>query len=153
MNQLPDIDIPTWIRTVSQAETASAQTTVENVFFKIASPSSDEFIRFRRAVAILLLLGQQEVVIKAVDEMHAGIRPDRFGTNEISRFRSSEIDKAVKIANSLSNCFATDDREPNSQVKARLEAVLLEHSARLSAAGSSLDTPSNQQDHLSKNRL
>lgn len=153
MNQLPDIDVPTWIRTVSQAETVSVQTTVENVFFKIASPSPDDYIRFRRAVAMLVLLGQQEVIIKAVDEMHAGIRPGRLRTKEASRFRPNDIDKAVKIADSLRNCFAIVHRVPHSQIEVGLEAVHLEHTVRVSTSGSSLDTLDNQQGHMSKNRL
>lgn len=130
MNQLPDIDVPTWIRTVSQAEAASVQTTVEDVFFTIDSPSPGDYVRFRRAVAILVLLGQQEAIIEAVDEMHAGIRPGRLRTKEPSRFRFHDIGKAVKIADSLRNCFEIVHRAPDYRIEVRLEAVHLEHTVR-----------------------
>lgn len=102
---------------------------------------------------MLVLLGQQEVIIKAVDEMHAGIRPGRLRTKEASRFRPNDIDKAVKIADSLRNCFAIVHRVPHSQIEVGLEAVHLEHTVRVSTSGSSLDTLDNQQGHMSKNRL
>ncbi|CAM2192055.1 protein of unknown function [Paraburkholderia kururiensis] len=130
MNQLPDIDVPTWIRTVSQAEAASVQTAVEDVFFTIDSPSPGDYVRFRRAVAMLVLLGQQEVIIEAVGEMHDGIRPQRLRNKESSRFRSNDIDKAVKIADSLRNCFAIVHRAPDSRIEVGLEAVHMEHALR-----------------------
>ncbi|MEX3964839.1 hypothetical protein AB4Y42_21920 [Paraburkholderia sp. EG286B] len=135
-----DIDNPTWIRAVTQAEAASAASTINEIFFALVALSPQDMVRFRRAALMLLLLERTDVIRDAVAEMHAGVREEKWYSERPPRFRPEDLEKACSIARSLLKCLEEmGGTSYDEALKPPLEALGILRTANDAMAASASD--------------